>query len=384
MILLLLACNAGTPAPASGGTPAVHATDTGTGDGSDEQPSGGGEAADARVVLGAPDRCEDPCTFTAAAEGAARVRYEADGWLLGWGDGPDHALTYDFSTLGLRHVAAIGEDADGQEVARDEADVEVYTNAVTLVAPDACDNPCTFSAEATGDVATLRYEADGWLLGEVPVDAPALTYTFSQLGDREVEVVGLDASGAVLSQDGHTVTVGFALPDVPYFYQYANDLYPSSTCQNTSVAMLLAAYGWRGEPDDITAEWGKDYAQSVAGLAAVFNAEAAAAGLSARLVGHTDGDVADVQALLDRGLPVIVHGYFTSYGHVLVILGHDGGGYWVNDPAGTWNERFQGGYAGGGEATAGDGIYYPKAAFEAAIATWDGVTSAPVWYHELR
>lgn len=336
------------------------------------------------VALTSPDRCLDPCTFTADAAGAVRVRYEADGWPLGWGVGPDHALTYDFSELGARRVAAIAEDADGAERARDEALVEVYAHTVTLLADDACENPCTFSAEATGDVVTLRYEADGWVLGEVPVDAPELRYTFSQLGDREVRVVGVDARGVELAEDARTIAVGWTLPDVPYFYQYGNSLFPSATCQNTSIAMVLASYGWSGVPDDLTAEWGKDYAQTVPGLAELFNTEAADAGIPARLVGHTDGELADVHALLDRGLPVIVHGYFTGFGHVMVVLGRDGGGYWVNDPAGTWNQRFGGGYPGGWEPTAGDGIYYPKAAFEAAIATWDGFAPAPVWYHELR
>jgi len=373
--LLLFACASEPPSAAKRASPAGEDPVATTPE--EETPS-------ASVELAGADRCLDPCTFTSAAAGVARVRYEADGWVLGWGEGPDHALTWDFSTLGERRVAAIGEGEGGTELARDEATVEVYANTVALLAPEACDNPCTFSAEATGDVASLRYEADGWVLGEVPVGTPELTYTFSELGDREVRVVGLDASGAELAEHGRIVTVGSPLPEVPYFYQYANDLYPSSTCQNTSVAMVLASYGWGGEPDDLTAEWGKDYAQSVSGLAALFNAEASRAGLGARLVGHSDGDLADVDALLDRGLPVIVHGYFTRYGHVLVLLGHDDGGYWVNARAGTWDQRFGGGYDGGGEPTAGGGIYYPKAGVGAATATWDGRTPAPIWYHELQ
>ena len=49
---------------------------------------------------------------------------------------------------------------------------------------------------------------------------------------------------------------------VPYFCQYDNALHPGASCQNTSVAMVLASLGWQGHPDDITREWGKDYAQS--------------------------------------------------------------------------------------------------------------------------
>ena len=173
------------------------------------------------------------------------------------------------------------------------------------------------------------------------------------------------------------------VPDVPYFYQYANDLYPESTCQNTSVAMLLAYYGWRGEPDDITRQWGKDYAQSPSGLAAVFNSTAAAAGISERLHAHTSGTLAGFRALLADGIPVIVHGYFTGSGHVVVALDWDGSGYVVNDPAGRWNQRFMGGYPSGYAPTAGDHVRYGAAAFEAAVATSDGASYLPLWYHEV-
>lgn len=79
-----------------------------------------------------------------------------------------------------------------------------------------------------------------------------------------------------------------------------------------------------------------------------------------------------------------VHGYFTSYGHVVLVLGYDSGGYWVNDPVGTLAGWFMGGYPGGWEPTAGDGIYYPKAAFEAAVGTSDGWSALPLWIHELQ
>ena len=58
---------------------------------------------------------------------------------------------------------------------------------------------------------------------------------------------------------------------VPYFFQYANLLHPGSSCQNTSVAMVLAYIGWDGIPDDITSSWGKDYAQSPHNLSDMFN-----------------------------------------------------------------------------------------------------------------
>ena len=68
----------------------------------------------------------------------------------------------------------------------------------------------------------------------------------------------------------------------------------------------------------------------------------------------------------------------------MVVLGYDGGGYWVNDPAGRWSETFMGGYPYGWDSQVGDAIYYPKAAFEQAVGTLNGWNPAPLWIHELR
>ena len=94
--------------------------------------------------------------------------------------------------------------------------------------------------------------------------------------------------------------------------------------------------------------------------------------------------LAEVQQELDAGSPVIIHGYFTSVGHILVVLGYDQGGYWVHDPAGAWNQQFMGGYANTYEPTAGAVIYYDKADFELAITSTDGYNMEPLWMSVLR
>ncbi len=335
------------------------------------------------VALVAPAACLNPCAFAAVVQGeVAAVRYDADGWALGTGAGPDHALSYSFDTLGLRVITATAVGEDGVALASDALEVEVDETRVLLDAAD-CVTPCTFRAEIGGLVERVRYDADGWALGEGAGPDLALTYSFLTPGQRVITATGLDADGAVVAVDTASVHVAADELDLPYFYQYANALYPTSSCQNTSVAMLLAGFGWVGEPDDLTSRWGKDYAQSPWGLADLFNTEAAAAGISARLTADVSGDLAGMRALLDAGKPVILHGYFTGYGHVLVVLGYDDEGYLVNDPAGTWNEAFMGIYPYGWEPTAGDGIRYDRDAFEAAASTVDGWTVAPMWYHAL-
>ena len=126
--------------------------------------------------------------------------------------------------------------------------------------------------------------------------------------------------------------------DVPFFYQFDNALSPGATCQNTAVAMVLAYLGWSGTPDDLTAAYGRRMAQSPAGLAELFNIYARRMGTVKRLRPVTNGTFAGLKSELDRGHPVIIHGYFTSSGHVAVVVGYDSTGYYLNDPAGEWTE----------------------------------------------
>ncbi len=171
--------------------------------------------------------------------------------------------------------------------------------------------------------------------------------------------------------------------NVPYFYQYANKLYKSSSCQNTSVAMLLKHYGVDITPDQITSRFGKDKAQSPEGLASVFNTLASEAGIPQRLRSHRDGTMSDMDRQLQAGTPTIVHGYFTSYGHVVLATGYDGSNYTVNDPAGRWSGSFKGGYSSAQSATSGQGVRYSRSSFYSAVGTSDGSSSMALWWHEV-
>ena len=200
-------------------------------------------------------------------------------------------------------------------------------------------------------------------------------------GSPEGPIPPPELEGGGEARDGSSTT-GSAGP-IPYFYQYANTYNPGGSCQNTSVAMVLRHYGWNGSPDQISHRFGTSYAQSPANLAQMFNTLAQEAGLSVRLTARTSGSIAGLRALLASGKPTIIHGYFTGYGHVLVALGYDGSHYTVNDPAGRWAQAWKGGYPFGWNANIGKGIRYGRAAFEQAVATSDGSTPLPLWYHEI-
>ena len=122
-------------------------------------------------------------------------------------------------------------------------------------------------------------------------------------------------------------------------------------------------------------------AQEPAGLARLFNVYGQNMGASMRLLPNTNGSTSGLKSELDRGHPVIVHGYFTRSGHVLVVLGYDDNGYYVHDPAGAWSQVFKGGYSSGGSRRS---TYYSRGAFEAAVVTSDDYNRLPLWYHSLR
>lgn len=350
--------------------------------------------SDFSMQLFPKDECDNPCTFSVRTPSQTkRVDYFAEDYFLGESEDSENlfSFTYDFFLFGDRAIKAIAYDKDDAVLTSITKEIRIQEDTfITLLSDTTCETPCTFTADASDDIAFVKYYVDGWFIGATD-DANssfALSYDFQNIGHRELVLQGFYSNNthAVEIKAEINVESSSALQyaEVPYFYQFSNALYPSSSCQNTSIAMLLKKYGWNGVPDTITAEWGKNYAQTPSGLAQIFNSVASESGISKRLTPVTNGTLAQFKAELDAGNPTIIHGYFTSYGHVMVVLGYDANGYFVNDPAGEWDETFQGGYPYGWNSTVGKAIYYNKTAFEKAVATWDGYSSAPLWFHKIR
>ena len=158
------------------------------------------------------------------------------------------------------------------------------------------------------------------------------------------------------------------IPDVPYFHQYSNRINPSGSCQNTSVAIVLKYYGADDiTPDMISAKWGTYVAQTTGGLESVFNEEAALRGLSVRDQSTETGLLWELHALLDAGRPVIVHGGFSTVGHLMVLVGYDERFYYAMDPASQWTERLNGGFTNTNDPHVGRYTRYGRDAVENAI-----------------
>lgn len=229
---------------------------------------------------------------------------------------------------------------------------------------------------------------DGIILKTITIENGIYSFDYSFLtasNNRKLVVNGFSSSGVSLKQVSRTISIrgsgviNGVIQNVPYFYQYSNNINPGSSCQNTAMAMVLNYYGASVHPDDISGYYGTKEGQYVSGWERIFNSEASYAGISVRATGTEYGSITRVRELLAEGRPVVVHGFFTYGGHVVTLTGFDGTYYYVNDPAGKWSEQYKYGGYSGVNSTEGKYIKYHKSNLEYAVAP-DGY----VWMYDIR
>ena len=240
---------------------------------------------------------------------------------------------------------------------------------------DTVTNPVTFEVQQLG-VWSADIYADDWFLGSVD-SMGQLTYDFHGVDyPRVITVEGFDLSGRVVATDHITMVAtdssagsatgasGFTV--VPYYYQYDNDFEPTSTCGLTSAAMMLGSRGRNRTPDALYRDYGKTQGQSPEALAELYRWEGftADSGRSATR--------AQLRAMLDAGDPVVVHGFWTSAGHIVTLIGYDSTGWLVHDPAGDWYHGYGGSW--------GDSVHYPFNSAWDDNLSWDG----DIWWSTAR
>lgn len=351
--ILLLGCQGLQPA---GGGSVRHSETEKPGEGDSGGETGGttdsGAAAPVVTVLSPADNAtvDNPVTFEISASGVTSVALSADGWALGdaWDPNDSTTFSYTFTSTGqTRHIVLVGMDSSGAEVARDELDIFVNTApSVTLLSPadgSTVENPVTFTIAAEG-VATVALSADGWPVGDAwnPDDSSSFSYTFTGTGyARTVTLTGYDEAGSPLASDTITITIADGVDlAVPYYYQYDNNYEPSGTCGITSAAMVVSYLSSTVTPDSLYLSYGKSQGQSPSGLAQLYAWE----GLYSDYTYTGTRDL--IRAQLDAGRPVVVHGYFTTSGHIVVLRGYTSTGWIANDSAGDWEACYGCGVSG--------------------------------------
>lgn len=126
--------------------------------------------------------------------------------------------------------------------------------------------------------------------------------------------------------------------DVPYKSQLDNEKNPFGSCNCTSMAMVLAYFGLKGKtPNEQLEDELQDWLETrgldrhdPAHLAQVVDAYGGKDNF------RTDATVEDVKQWLAQGNPCVTHGYFTSSGHIVCIIGYNEKGFIINDPYGEW------------------------------------------------
>lgn len=148
---------------------------------------------------------------------------------------------------------------------------------------------------------------------------------------------------------------------VPYVSQHTSRYNPHGSCNVASVAMCLLYFGImpsrRNYPliDELYSfmEWHTPYSRhNPYDLASVINSAGAPntsypgvrpnngkKGVVSRFT--PNGCLEDLKRHISQGNPCIIHGYFTPFGHIIVVVGYDENGLIVHDPYGEW---FSSGY----------------------------------------
>jgi peptidase C39-like protein len=169
---------------------------------------------------------------------------------------------------------------------------------------------------------------------KTPINDQAIWYVFKEHCTITDKANGLDTSLLKLEKPPL---------QIPYLSQTDNEINPTGACNVTSVAMCLQYLKAPRHP-----KYAQRYAQfedelyqfcednrlnrhSPAGLVALSESYGI-------IDNFTDkGSISAAKNALALGKPCIVHGYFTTFGHIIVLCGYDAEGFIVHDPWGTLN-----------------------------------------------
>lgn len=156
--------------------------------------------------------------------------------------------------------------------------------------------------------------------------------------------------------------------NVPYYKQAHNRYEPHATCGITSGAMLVSYFtGKKVTPDSLYEIYGKPQGTTPEGLAEIYRDY----GLYAYAT--RKGSRAEIKNHLLNGRVVVVHGWFTSNGHIMPFIGMDDRGFIANDPAGIWKGCVRCGYNPG---TIGGRVPYSYSSLSSQVLGADG----EIWY----
>lgn len=138
---------------------------------------------------------------------------------------------------------------------------------------------------------------------------------------------------------------GVFIDKIPYKSQRDNKLNPGGSCNVTSFAMCFELMGVKRKAPKGYEQYEDELYQYCEDNGLSRHEPHALAKMAqnygATCTFTTKGTHEAVKQHLREVGPIITHGYFTSFGHIVVIVGYTETGYWVYDP---WGEYFSSGY----------------------------------------
>jgi uncharacterized protein YvpB len=201
--------------------------------------------------------------------------------------------------------------------------------------------------EKLGVVAIRKAENNHWqvrLAGDLTIGSSKVRECYIWPGDWDgaaaALVASLDAARAKavsMSAKAPLEIANGRMLDIAYKSQTDNVNNPSGSCNVTSSAICLEYWGIKGsgsgQLEDELYKW--------------LESE----GLSRHDPNHlkiaieyygcqdhftTRATIPEIKKAIDGGTPVIVHGYFTTFGHIIVLIGYNDKGFICHDPWGEW------------------------------------------------
>ncbi|NET40621.1 C39 family peptidase [Okeania sp. SIO2B3] len=130
--------------------------------------------------------------------------------------------------------------------------------------------------------------------------------------------------------------------DVEYLSQNDNWHNPSGSCNVTALAMVLNNLGIERYPrykeysqfEDELYQYALDHSYS---RHSPYDLRQIAENYGANASFRSQSSIEELKSWMDKwNLPVIIHGYFTSFGHIVTVVGYDENGLIVHDPYGEW------------------------------------------------
>lgn len=129
----------------------------------------------------------------------------------------------------------------------------------------------------------------------------------------------------------------YRVKDFPYFAQTDNRYNPSGSCNVTSVAMCLSYFGAKPTREaQLEDEYYDFLIEQRRSRHDPYDLKWLVEQKGYKDDFRETASVEDVKKWIAQDKPVIVHGYFTRFGHIIVLVGYNAEGFIVHDPYGEY------------------------------------------------